>query len=90
MEHDVAGANAAGIDSVFVLGGIHAKELGLIPTGYEEGAGIVITEDDIDIDDAARQDNMAYITKTELTAKLETLFEEKDIWPTHVVPRFSL
>jgi len=25
LEHDVAGANAAGVDSVFVLGGIHAR-----------------------------------------------------------------
>ena len=29
LEHDVAGANAAGIASLFVGGGIHADELGL-------------------------------------------------------------
>jgi ribonucleotide monophosphatase NagD (HAD superfamily) len=29
IEHDVAGANAAGIHSLFVAGGIHAAEVGL-------------------------------------------------------------
>lgn len=29
LEHDIYGANAAGIDSVFVAGGIHADELGI-------------------------------------------------------------
>ena len=31
--HDIAGANAAGIDSLFVAGGIHAQELGVAETG---------------------------------------------------------
>ena len=38
--HDIAGANAAGVDSRFVAGGIHAEELGLdvanaLPTAME-------------------------------------------------------
>ncbi len=33
LEHDVAGAAAAGIDSLFVGGGIHAGELGISRDG---------------------------------------------------------
>ena len=33
LEHDVAGANNAGISSVFIAGGIHAAELGLEVSG---------------------------------------------------------
>lgn len=29
LEHDIGGAQAAGVDSVFVLGGIHAEDVGL-------------------------------------------------------------
>lgn len=29
LHHDIKGANAAGIESVFITGGIHATELGL-------------------------------------------------------------
>ena len=36
LEHDIAGAAAAGVDSLFVGGGIHARELGM---GLIEGAG---------------------------------------------------
>ncbi|KAL7528873.1 hypothetical protein ACHAXR_002682 [Thalassiosira sp. AJA248-18] len=87
LEHDVAGANAAGIDSVFVLGGIHARELGLIPTGSED-VGIVIVDDD---DDIGGQDAPCItITKKELTTKLQSFFEEKNTWPSHVVPSLSL
>ena len=31
--HDVAGARAAGVDSLFVAGGIHAEALGVVPDG---------------------------------------------------------
>ena len=84
LEHDIAGANDAGIDSVFVLGGIHAKELGLIPTGTEAG-GVVISEDDDDV-----VAGVSSISKGELSTKLHGLFDEKGIWPTHVVPSLSL
>ena len=33
LQHDVAGANAAGIHSLFVAGGIHADELGIMDAG---------------------------------------------------------
>lgn len=33
LQHDVAGANAAGVDSLFVAGGIHAAELGIAEGG---------------------------------------------------------
>lgn len=77
LEHDVVGANRAGIDSIFVLGGIHAKELGLVPTA--EGVGIAITDD-----------GSAGITKKELEGRLESFFKQKGIFPTHVVPSLSL
>ena len=38
IEHDVAGANAAGIHSLFVAGGIHAAEVGL--DGDADGGGL--------------------------------------------------
>lgn len=74
---------AAGIDSVFVLGGIHAGELGLRATSSKaDECGIVIMEDD--------DDRQSGITKGELTKKLQSFFEKKGIWPTHVVPSLSL
>jgi ribonucleotide monophosphatase NagD (HAD superfamily) len=41
LEHDVAGANEAGVESVFVCGGIHAKELGMrrVASAAEVGDG---------------------------------------------------
>ncbi len=80
LEHDVAGANAAGIDSVFVLGGIHAKELGLVPTGSDD-VGVVIEGD---------HGCKGHISKLELETKLNAFFAEKGIWPTHVIPSLRL
>ena len=37
LHHDVAGANGAGIDSVFIVGGVHAEELGVEAPGGETG-----------------------------------------------------
>lgn len=79
---------AAGIDSVFVLGGIHAEELGLRATSSKaDECGIVIMEDDDDNDNNIDRQG---ITKGELTKKLQSFFEKKGIWPTHVVPSLSL
>lgn len=33
LHHDIKGANAAGIDSAFITGGIHATELGISAFG---------------------------------------------------------
>lgn len=60
LAHDVHGANQAGIDSVFVVGGIHARDLGINPG------------------------------ETPSTQALRHLFEEKGVWPTHVVNMFKL
>lgn len=38
LHHDIKGANAAGIESVFITGGIHATELGL--QGFGEVANL--------------------------------------------------
>ena len=84
LEHDVAGANAAGIDSVFVLGGIHAQDLGLAPTTSDE-AGIKILDDEVQGKCIPNS-----ITKSDLTLRLQQLFAERGIQPTHVVPSLSL
>ena len=85
LEHDVAGANAAGIDSIFVIGGIHAKDLGLSPTG-SDGSGFVVLEKDDDQNISSSN----CITRNDLIPKLRRLFAEKGIHPTHVVPSLSL
>lgn len=107
LEHDIAGANAAGIDSIFVLGGIHAEELGLVPTtgissnddgdGEDGGGGtVIVEEEDGDGDDGGQQREVVekgkkyIITKKKLEEKLELFFEERGIWPTHVVSSLSL
>ena len=48
LEHDVAGANGAGVESVFVCGGIHAKELGMqrVASAAEVGDGSGIAPPD--------------------------------------------
>jgi len=75
---------AAGIDSVFVLGGIHAEELGLVPTGTSD-CGIVITDGDNDDKQEA-----GHIEKQDLDNKLQLFFKEKGIFPTHVIPSLTL
>ena len=80
---------AAGIDSVFVLGGIHAEELGLRATSSKaDECGIVIVDDNDDNDNVI--DRQSRITKRELTKKLQSFFQNKGIWPTHVVASLSL
>lgn len=84
IEHDVAGANAANIDSVFVLGGIHARELGLEPTRPDAPGGISSDDEDKD------SESQTAISKGELENRLSAFFEKKGIWPTHVVPSLAL
>ncbi len=38
LEHDIAGAAAAGIDSLFIAGGIHATELGVGSSSSSSGS----------------------------------------------------
>jgi HAD superfamily hydrolase (TIGR01450 family) len=77
LEHDVVGANAAGIDSIFVIGGIHAADLGL-------ELSFTILEDD------QKSTAANSVTKQDLTLRLQRLFGEHGIYPTHVVPSLSL
>lgn len=103
LEHDVVGANAAGIDSIFVLGGIHAEELGLVPTGSSEGVGIVVVDnDDVNVGSDGvdgggdvvvlnvGEGKQSIVSRKVLTEKLELFFEQKGIWPAHVIPSLSL
>ena len=99
----MVGANAAGIDSIFVLGGIHAEELGLVPTGSSEGVGIVVVDnDDVNVGSDGvdgggdvvvlnvGEGKQSIVSRKVLTEKLELFFEQKGIWPTHVIPSLSL
>ena len=85
LDHDIAGANAVGIDSIFVIGGIHAKDLGLIPTS-SDGFGFTILDDDAEQSSCTS----VSITKKDLELRLQNLFSERGIHPTHVVPSLSL
>ena len=85
LEHDILGANAAGIDSIFVIGGIHAKDLGLKPTG-SDCFGFTVVEDGQE----QYSHHSSSITKSDLTSRLQQFFDEKGIQPTHVVPSLSL
>lgn len=75
--------SAAGIDSIFVLGGIHAKELGLVPSGSDDNEIVIV-------DDNVGKDSKYSITKRELITQLDSFFEMKGVYPTHVVPSLSL
>lgn len=43
LHHDIKGANASGIASAFVTGGIHAAELGLNEFGATAGDDVIST-----------------------------------------------
>lgn len=85
LEHDILGANAAGIDSIFVIGGIHAKNLGLEPTS-SDSSGFTVVEDS---QENSPRDNNS-VTRSDLTLRLQQLFDDKGIHPTHVVPSLIL
>ena len=89
LHHDVVGANAAGIDSIFVLGGIHAKELGLSATGTDGHSGGIVIVDSRD-PEREEEEGKSYVTKADLTAKLNVLFDDAGVYLTHVVPCLSL
>lgn len=76
--------SAAGIDSIFILGGIHAKELGLVPSGSDDNETVIVVDDNVE------KDSKYSITKRELITQLDSFFQEKGIYPTHVVPSLSL
>jgi ribonucleotide monophosphatase NagD (HAD superfamily) len=85
LEHDVAGANAAEIDSIFIIGGIHAKDLGLAPTGSDAFGFDIVEKND---GESILESNC--IVRTDLIQRLNDLFDERGILPTHVVPSLSL
>ena len=70
--HDVAGANAAGIHSLFVAGGIHADELGVAETGA------------CAVQPAAESDGTGPLT----AEALERLFAKTGVTPTMTVEAF--
>ncbi len=71
--HDIAGANAAGIHSLFVAGGIHAEALGIAEAGGSGGASAAAEPPD----------------DGELTADaLQRLFGEVGVTPTLTVANF--
>jgi ribonucleotide monophosphatase NagD (HAD superfamily) len=43
LEHDIGGAQAAGVDSLFVLGGIHCADVGLAADGGNGGGDTAVS-----------------------------------------------
>mmetsp|Transcript_1112 Transcript_1112/g.1597 ORF Transcript_1112/g.1597 Transcript_1112/m.1597 type:complete len:354 (-) Transcript_1112:111-1172(-) len=74
LHHDVAGANDAGIDSIFVMGGIHAKDI----PGFSTKYWLTLNQNHNEMDLEAWR------------IPLKDLFEREGIFPTHVIPMFQL
>ena len=82
LHHDVAGANGVeGIDSIFVVGGIHSEEL----------------LDGCDNHSAVESDGSSAAIQLPSETKLKEFFEKEgrnndhdNVTPTHVVPMFRL
>ncbi len=73
IHHDIAGANAAGVPSIFILGGIHAEEL-LSPQEDDES--------DTSSDEALNR-------RIPSEERLREFFDREGISPTHVLPFFK-
>mmetsp|Transcript_13364 Transcript_13364/g.19676 ORF Transcript_13364/g.19676 Transcript_13364/m.19676 type:complete len:467 (+) Transcript_13364:24-1424(+) len=77
IHHDIAGANAAGVPSIFIVGGIHEEDL-LSP--QEEG-------------DEKKETSSAEPSKTSrrmpTEGRLREFFDREGITPTHVLPVFK-
>ena len=74
LAHDVRGASAAGIDSLFVAGGIHAEELGIDEVG---GAG------------GGEAERTRGTPQQPSDEALQRLFEAYDASPTYSAPTFE-
>jgi len=74
IHHDIAGANAAGVPSIFIVGGIHAGEL---LSRQQEG-----DENDTSDDEATK-------TIMPSEERLREFFDKEGITPTHVLPLFK-
>lgn len=74
LEHDVGGAAAAGIDSVFVLGGIHREDVGLLPGAQQQQ----------EAGDRATAGGHSYCRR-----RLAAACAEHGAAPTYVLPYFS-
>ena len=70
LEHDVAGAQAAGIDTLFIMGGIHAEDLQLISKAPAE----------LDHDENGHQCQFEYNG-----TKLQSLYRDHNVTPTFVM-----
>ena len=74
LHHDIAGANKAGIPSIFIVGGIHAEEL--------------LSDEEDEIYSASEKQQKPRRRMPSET-KLQELFEREGITPTHVLPVFN-
>jgi len=91
LEHDVAGANAAGIDSLFVAGGIHASEvivshLNLDTTHHE---AMTNTSDNNVCNSRHSMGNASLPDYTLNNQSLDQLCDTFGARPTFVTPYFS-
>jgi ribonucleotide monophosphatase NagD (HAD superfamily) len=80
ISHDIAGANSVdGIDSIFIIGGIHSDELRVES----------VENDDNDNDNDKNDDNNVQ-QKLPSDKQLNEFFDNKGHTPTHVVPMFRI
>lgn len=84
LEHDVGGAAAAGIDSVFVLGGIHREDVGLQPGGASQQAQQAQQAEPQQAGDRAAAGGHSYCRR-----RLAAACGEHGAAPTFVLPYFS-
>lgn len=79
LEHDVGGARSAGVDSVFVLGGIHKDDVGLQPAQQlgENGRA------------AAGGDALSSGAYSFSASRLAAVCEAHGVAPPFVLPFFS-
>ena len=91
LHHDVAGANSAGIDSIFIMGGIHSDELLFNDDDNDDNDNDHDSnEDDNDTDSHETQHPTTTNGNKRRRQRLEDFFKKEGHTPTHVVPMFRL
>ena len=84
LEHDCGGAAAAGVDSVFVLGGIHREDVGLRAAGSGSGSGSAAAGQPQQEGDVAAAGSHAWSRRG-----LAAACDAHGVRPTLVLPFFS-
>ena len=91
MSHDIAGANSVdGIDSIFIIGGIHSEELTTLSVELEESPVENNDNEKNDIDNNKKNGQQQQQQQLPSDKQLKEFFEQKGHTPTHVVPMFQI